>query len=224
MAGRVPRLPPLCAVLFDLDGTVLDPNGSIRATIDHVLAAAGLEPIAPEEVLVGMPLRDILALRAAEPARVEALVAHYRRHFGDTTWRLVRWIPGVRGVVEGLRAQGTRTAVVTTKGEGEADRLLRDLGVRGLFDTVVGDDDERPVKPDPAPVLEACRRLGVAPWEAAMVGDTRFDVEAGRAAGCRTVAVLWGHGTPEVGAQADAMAADAASLARLLAAWRTRGG
>ena len=59
----------------------------------------------------------------------------------------------------------------------------------------MGDDDERPLKPDPAPVLEALRRLGVAPTDAAMVGDTRYDVDAGRAAGCRTIGVAWGHGS-----------------------------
>lgn len=201
------------AVLWDMDGTLLNPNGSIRGALDAAVRFGGFEPFASEEVLIGMPLRDILQKRTRDASAIEAMVDEFRRISYEEAWRIVQWYPGIKEVVAWCREQGWKTAVVTTKGEFEADLLLRNLGARELFDAVVGDDDVRALKPHPAPVLEACRRIGAAPTDAVMVGDTSYDVDAGRAAGCQTIGVAWGHGGSSHGAQAaDVYVADAAQL------------
>ena len=178
-----------------------------------------------DEVLIGMPLRDILRRRTPDPAAIDDMVEAFRDHYVDEAWRAVQAYPGVLEAVQALRDDGLRTAVVTTKGEAEAEAVLRNLGLRGLFDTVVGDDDVRPVKPDPAPVIAACGRLGRRPIDAAMVGDTSFDIDAGRAAGAYTVGVRWGTGWSWGAAPdgADAVVQDADELLGALRAWASGG-
>jgi phosphoglycolate phosphatase len=209
------------AVLWDLDGTLLESNLSIRQTMNHVLAERGLPPFTKGELdaLIGHPLRDILATRTADRAAVEAMALRYREVYIESGWVTVDLHAGVVPLVERLRARGHPQAVVTSKGQQEAEVLLEDLGVAHLFDAVVGDDDERPLKPDPAPVLEACQLLRREPAQAVMVGDTRFDVGAAKAAGAFAVGVLWGNGTAQSlrEAGADALAKDAADLERVLA-------
>lgn len=213
------------AVLWDLDGTLLDPRGSIRATLDAVLAEQGLASFDPEtRRLVGMPLRDILRLRSDDERLVEHMTRRYREVFEADGWRPVRPIPGVLEVVDTMAAVGVPNAVVTTKGEAEATLLLDRLGLRDRFATVVGDDDKRPLKPDAAPLCAACGRLGVAPERSVMVGDTVFDVAAARAAGTHAIGVLWGHGSrEELEPDAHWIAADPAALEAALAAWRALG-
>jgi phosphoglycolate phosphatase len=207
-------------VCFDLDGTLLDPAGSIRDAIGHAIATERLPAFAPGEVLIGKPLREILRTRSTDEAQVERMVQRFRARYLDHGWTLAFWYPGVREVVAGLRTRAA-TAIVTTKGEHEASGLMDRIGASGLWDTIVGDDDVRPLKPDPAPVLEACRRVGVRPAHTVMVGDTRYDVEAGRAAGTYTIGVAWGTGAAwDAGPEgADVIVADAPALRRTLHDW-----
>jgi phosphoglycolate phosphatase len=208
------------AILWDLDGTLLDSNLSIRQTMNHVLGERGLAPFTKAELdaLIGHPLRDILATKTTDRAAVEAMALRYRDVYSESGWVTVSLHPGVLPLVQHLRAAGHPQAIVTSKGQQESEILLEDLGIAHLFDAVVGDDDRRPLKPDPAPVLEACRRLGRAPARAAMVGDTRFDVGAAKDAGAWAVGALWGNGSAQslVEAGADALAKDAADLRRIL--------
>lgn len=213
---------PPAAVLFDIDGTILDANLSIRDTMNRVLAEEGQPTFgkAELEALIGNPLRVILSRKCKDTAVVERMTHRYRAAYGESGWLLADLFPGIEGLLPRLRSRGVRTGIVTSKGQQESETLLRDLGVAHLFDAVVGDDDRRPLKPDPAPVLEAVRRLGVPLQEAVMVGDTRFDVASGRAAGVRTIGVLWGNGSREelVTAGADELARDVKGLGRLLGA------
>lgn len=208
------------AVLWDLDGTLLDSKLSIRDTMNTVLAERGLPAFtkAGLDTLIGHPLRDILATKTKDLAAVEAMAQRYRHAYNESGWVTVRVAEGLADLVGRLRQRGIRQAVVTSKGQHETEVLLVDLGIAHLFDAVVGDDDVRPLKPDPAPVLEALRLLDVAPADAVMVGDTVFDVGAARGAGVRCVGALWGtHPRPTLlGAGADAVAGDAAGLAKAL--------
>lgn len=209
-------------VCFDLDGTLLDPGGSIRACIDHAVGAEGLRPFAAEEVLIGMPLRQILRTRTQEEECIERMVHAFRHHYENEAWRLARWYDGMEGLVARCREAGLHTAIVTTKGEAEAAALMRNLEATHLWDTIVGDDDQRPLKPDPAPVVAACERLERHPSDAVMVGDTSFDMDAGRAAGAHTIGVRWGSGwqwgaAPE---GAHVIVDDAAELWDAIQAWR----
>jgi 2-phosphoglycolate phosphatase len=213
---------PPVAVLWDLDGTLLDSNLSIRATMNHVLAERALPAFTRAELdgLIGHPLRDILATKSSDRAAVEAMAQRYRAVYSESGWATVRLHEGLEGLVQDLRRRGHLQAIVTSKGQEESEILMADLGLASLFDAIVGDDDLRPLKPDPAPVLEACRRLRRGSGDAVMVGDTRFDIAAAKAAGARAIGVLWGNGSAESlrEAGADTLVRDPAGLARALRA------
>lgn len=209
-----------CALLVDLDGTLLDSRLSIRETLNTVLAERGLPPFsrADTDQLIGHPLRHILAQRTDDPATIEAMTRRYRTAYNDVGWITVSTFPGFVELLRDLRTQRIPLAVVTSKGQHETETLLFDLGLGDLFDAIVGDDDVRPLKPDPAPVLEACRLLGVPPASTIMVGDTTFDVLSAVGAGARCVGVLWGiHDAATLrGAGATALVDDVPHLAREL--------
>jgi 2-phosphoglycolate phosphatase len=209
------------AVLFDIDGTILDANLSIRETMNRVLVEKGQPTFTKAELegLIGNPLRVILARKCNDAAVVEAMVPRYRDVYGESGWLLADLFPGIESLLRDLQANGVRTGIVTSKGQREAELLVADLGISDVFEAIVGDDDVRPLKPDAAPVLEACRRLQVKPTEAVMVGDTRFDILAGKSAGAEAIGVLWGNGSRAelAAAGADELARDVRELRRLLA-------
>jgi phosphoglycolate phosphatase len=117
-----------------------------------------------------------------------------------------------------LHGAGWRIACVTNKPGEFADALLKATGLRDPFALVLGGDALPLRKPHPAPLLEACRRLGVGPAEAVMIGDSSNDAQAARAAGCRSVLVRGGynHGQPLETAGADALAATFSEAVSLL--------
>lgn len=207
-------------MLWDLDGTLLDSKLSIRETMNLVLAERGLPVFTRAELdaLIGHPLRDILATKTKDKAAVEAMTHRYRTAYNESGWVTVRLAEGLVDLIGSLRQRGVRMAVVTSKGQQETEVLLADLGIAHLFDAVVGDDDVRPLKPDPAPVREGLRLLGVDAADAVMVGDTTFDVGAAVGAGVACVGVLWGtHPRATLlGAGAAAVAEDAPELERAL--------
>ncbi|MGB0652711.1 MAG: HAD family hydrolase [Thermoplasmatota archaeon] len=208
-------------VCWDLDGTILDPNGSIRASIDHAVESRGHEPFdADDQGLIGKDLRTILRMKEPEgdDEAIQAMVDAFRRHYTEEAWHAVRFYPGVRETIEALHQEGRQQAIVTTKGEEEAKELLANLDFAHPFGAIVGDDDVRPIKPDPAPVYAACGRLGQQPDVAVMIGDTIYDVAAGKAAGAAAIGVTWGHSGAErlLAAGADKVAEDAQQLRRLL--------
>ncbi len=182
------------AVLWDMDGTLLESRLSIRDTMNTVLAERRLAPFTREDLdgLIGRPLREILATKCNDAAIVDAMAHRYRAVYNESGWVTAHVFDGLAGLIADLRARGVLQGIVTSKGQHETEVLVRDLGIANLFDAIVGDDDVRPLKPDPAPVVEACRRLGIPCSDAIMVGDTRFDVASALGAGADIVGVLWG--------------------------------
>ncbi len=184
------------ALLFDLDGTLVDSTEDLVASGNWLRARAGLppHPAATVASFVGDGVEALVRRLLGAPggdvsAEVEAFMLHYREHCLDRT----RLCPGA---AEALAALGGRhrLAVVTNKPERVSRRILEGLGVAGLFGSVVGGNTCPRKKPHPEPLLKACVDLGVGAGEAAMVGDSRVDVEAGRAAGMPTLAILGGIG------------------------------
>ena len=182
------------AVLFDLDGTLID-------TIELILSSAryafdGWHRARPTDADwvrgIGTPLVDQLRQYAEGEQEVALLLERYRNHQREHHDRMTRCYEDVPAVVERLAGEGYRLGVVTSKATPIAHRSLRFVGLAGYFATVVGYDDTDRHKPDPAPVLAALALLGLEPHEAVFVGDSPHDLEAGRAAGVVTVAALWG--------------------------------
>ena len=187
----MPRYP---AILFDLDGTLLDSVRLILDSYHHTLANHGLPARDDDHWLAGLgtPLRVQFREWGDDPARIEAMVLTYREYNLTHHDQQVRPYPGVVEMVGAVRASGRRTALVTSKNREGASRGLRVIGLDDAMEVIVGADDVVNPKPHPEPVHRALEALGVAPEDALFVGDSLHDMHSGRAAGTATAAVLWG--------------------------------
>lgn len=186
--------PPL---LFDLDGTLVDSLPDIAASVNHVRVAYGLAalPVAEVAGMVGdgqnrLLQRALPGIPAAEHARAEAL---YRGHHLEQCTHLVRPFEGVVAHLQRWHAQGVPMAVVTNKAGVFAGRILDTLGLRPYLPVLIDGDDENERKPSPTPCLRALRQLGAPAGRGTMIGDGLQDLRAGKAAGLRTLAVLFGY-------------------------------
>ena len=182
------------AVLFDLDGTLIDTVELILASYRHTCEVHALEGI-PDDVWMqslGIPLRVQFARFASGPGDVQAMIATYLDHNMKHHDSLVGEYPGVLEAVRELSTSGLRLAVVTSKMHGGLERGLSVGGYDGLFELLIGADDVENPKPHPEPVLKALAGLGVEPAEAVFVGDSPHDMASGRAAGVRTAVATWG--------------------------------
>lgn len=180
-------------MLLDLDGTVIDSVALIRESHRHaVRAVLGRE--LPDEALVanvGRPLID--QMRFFSDERAEDLLEVYREWNHAHTAELLRPYAQIAEALAALRSEGRRLGIVTSKSHptvGLAWEVLPEL--RALFDVVVAAEDTERHKPDPAPVAYALERLGASADRACYVGDSPFDLRAGRAAGVATIGVTWG--------------------------------
>ena len=182
------------AILFDLDGTLLDTIELIVSAAHHAFdGTAGRAPSRAEWLAgVGTPLLTQLRSFAADEAEVERLEMRYREYQQLHHDRLTRCYADVPATVAELDRRGHRLAVVTSKRTPFAVRGLEHTGLLGYFPVVVGADLTERHKPHPEPVHLALDRLGAAADRAVFVGDSVHDVGAGRAAGVVTVAACWG--------------------------------
>jgi phosphoglycolate phosphatase len=182
------------AILFDLDGTLVDSRRDLAASVNFALRALALPERPAEEIFgfIGEGARRLLErsvaprLEALEPA-LAAWSRHYAEHLLDTT----RAYPGVAELLDRLRPP---LAVHTNKPGDFARRILDGLGLAPRFAQVVGGGDGPARKPDPEGARAILARLGVAPDRAVYVGDSHIDVATAHAAGLRFVGVAWGLG------------------------------
>ena len=180
--------------LFDLDGTLIDSTHLIMEAFRHTMRTH-LGTVPDEDrwrAGFGRPLRPQLANFARDAGQAERMVVTYRDYTDLHHDRLLLPYPGIDDALAGLRRDGARLAIVTSKTHALARRGLARCGLAGCFDVVIGMDDVTPHKPHPAPVQAALSRLSAAPERAVFIGDSPYDIQAGRAAGVRTAAVLWG--------------------------------
>jgi pyrophosphatase PpaX len=184
------------AVVFDLDGTLIDSIPLILESFRYTLAHH-LGDVPDDATLIsgiGTPLRTQLGRYCADPAVVEAMFVTYKTHNRAHHDALLRPFPEVAPAIAALAAAGLPLGIVTSKARDVALQGLERCGLSAFFPpaVVVALEDCALHKPDPAPVILGCARVGVEPGRAVYVGDSTHDLRAGRAAGARTAAVAWG--------------------------------
>ena len=180
-------------ILFDLDGTLIDSGPIILASMRHAsVTVLGREPDeAAVRAAIGGP-GLIAQMRDLDPDRVDELVDVYRAH-NEPLHATLETFAGVSELLLELRRLGHQLGIVTAKRVATVELAFQRFPIlRELTDVLVGAEDTERHKPDPDPVLEALRRLGADPGDAVYVGDSPFDIRAGKAAGAFSIAVGWG--------------------------------
>lgn len=186
------------AVLFDLDGTLVDSAPDLAGAANEMRLLRGLPALdlAQLRPMVGAGARGMLggALQIRpEDAQYEALKDEFLSRYEARLSLETRLFQDVQTLLDALAAADLAWGIVTNKAERFALPLTRQLGLHGSARVVVGGDTTPHAKPHPAPLLEAAKRAGVAPEHCIYVGDDERDIVAGRAAGMRTVAAAWGY-------------------------------
>lgn len=187
------------AIVFDLDGTLIDSAGELRAALNGALGRLGRRPLSHREVtamigdgIVRLTERALAATGApltdeALDQAVEAVRETYAAMPPSTLY------DGARETLAGLADRGVVLALCTNKPIDATRQVLGQLGLADWFQAVAGGDSYPARKPDPMPVRGLLAQLGVAPNAAALVGDSGNDINAGRAAGLTTIAVTYGY-------------------------------
>jgi pyrophosphatase PpaX len=194
------------AVLFDLDGTLVDSIGLLVASMEYAFGDRTRRPAVADWVAaIGTPLSAMIRPFAEGDSDAEYLVERYREYQVANHDERTTAYPGAVEAVRALHHAGHPLAVVTSKMERGARRSLAHIGVEDCFQAVVGIDATERHKPEPEPVWHALSLIGARRERAIFIGDSTHDMRAGRAAGVLTGAALWG---PFSRAQLDETAPD----------------
>ncbi len=195
-----PTQTPPAAILFDLDGTLVDSLPDLLRAMNALLAEMGRPPVTAKQVRgwVGDgagPLVERAMLATGGPSEISLreLVKRYLGHYAGNTAVGTRPFPGVEETLQSLKAAGHPLGVCTNKPTALSLELLDALGLSGLFGAIVGGDTVTARKPDPAHLLATLAAMGMDGRRALMVGDSANDVAAARAAGIPVVAVAFGY-------------------------------
>ena len=187
--------------VFDLDGTLADTAGDLIGALDYVMVHAGFAatPIENARMLLGAGARALIlrALAAQDasvsPERLEEMFRLFLAHYETRIAQESRLFPGVIEALDSLAARGDFFAVCTNKMERASKLLLKELGVLDRFAFVCGQDTFGVAKPDPTPLLRTIEAAGGRKARAIMIGDSKADIGAAKAAGVPVIAVDFGY-------------------------------
>ena len=199
----MPNFPiTVCAVAFDLDGTLVETLPDLHEAAIRMLAQIG-RPAVPESTVrayVGdgvdrLVKRLLTGESHGEPdaAAFEKAAENFRGHYASVLTRASRPFPGALSTLEILRSRGFKLACITNKPARFTEPLLQGLGLTACLDRVVSGDSLPRKKPDPLPLLDTARAFGIEPERLLMIGDSPVDTGAARAAGCPVFCVPYGY-------------------------------
>ncbi|ART64181.1 phosphoglycolate phosphatase [Kushneria marisflavi] len=197
-------------ILYDLDGTLIDSAPDLALAIDEMMQAMDLPPAGVDRVrdwvgngsrrLVERALMHSNAFGASGPdsQQIDDALALFMDFYAQHPVSRTCCYPGVVECLRAQRERGIAQALVTNKPSRFIDTILASMGLEGFFSHVLGGDSLAQKKPDPAPLAYIASALNIPPRRVLMVGDSRSDVKAARAFGCRSLAVTYGynHGEP----------------------------
>lgn len=211
------------AVLFDLDGTLIDTAPDMVAVLQDMQRAHDVEPVAYElgRAYVSNGALGLLSLGFPDTEHAVGSDLHrdYLERYALRVCEASKLFPGLDSLLEMLDTAGLPWGVVTNKPAYLTDPLLEGLALAARSACAVSGDTLPKRKPDPAPLLHACEIAGLLPQNTVYVGDASRDIEAGQNAGMATIAAAYGYVTPDDDPQrwgADQIAADTAELTQML--------
>ena len=192
------------AVLFDLDGTLIDSAPDLALAINHMLTSIGREEISPTiirswvgngaSILVQRGLSGETEIdKNLDPELLEKSLAIFLDFYAKNLCVDTVTYPHVRASLKILKAKGYQLAIVTNKPYNFIQPILDGLDLNGLFELLVGGDTLEKRKPDPLPLHYACEKLGVTVEQCVMVGDSKNDVLAANAANMQSIGLSYGY-------------------------------
>jgi phosphoglycolate phosphatase len=201
-------------LIFDLDGTLVDTSQDITNAINYAIEPFGIRPLSNETIksMVGSGITKLIeslittqrnlqddTSRSLRDKAVNRFLEHYSGHLLDNTVPY----PQVKETL--LKLTNYKKAVLSNKREIFSKKVLEGVGLYEFFEVILGSDSVPERKPSPVPVFEILKRTNVSKDEAVIIGDSNFDIEAGKAAGVKTIAVTYGYRPKEILKGADIM-------------------
>lgn len=189
-------------ILFDLDGTLLDTAPDLIRSLNRALSNQGLDPVAAVRIKPYISYGAAAMVRhclqntgdqALHTKILEFMLDDYQNNIAEHSF----FFPGIEDLLILLERNGIKWGIVTNKLERFTNPLMDELKLSHRAACIVSGDTTANSKPHPEPMLEACRRAGVAPGECLYIGDSAHDIEAGKRAGMRTLAAVYGYLRPD---------------------------
>lgn len=210
------------AVIFDLDGTLVDSLGDLTDAVNHIRNAFCKPPLMASAVRlkVGKGTRNLVQQALPDvtgsdiDCAINLFIEFNRQHITDKS----QLYPGIAELLKDLAARDIKMAVVSNKNEDLSVLILQSLGIDALFEPICGGDTYPERKPSPLPLLKVTEYLGMAPHECVMVGDSINDIQAGQQANIAAIACTWGYGSAEEQRGADAFAGSPQELHKIITA------
>ncbi|NPA51715.1 MAG: HAD-IA family hydrolase [Aquificae bacterium] len=190
------------AYFFDLDGTLIDSSKDIAQATNYTLQALGYSPMPEEEIMkhVGYGGRKLLegVLGKSDQELIDRAVSIFREYYFENPVVYTQPYPNAVELLEKLKKEGKKLAVITNKYENVSKEILKKLGLNDYIDMVIGGDSLEEKKPSPKPVLFAIESFGDKPKDTLMIGDSETDIISGKKANTKTCLVTFGYGKKDL--------------------------
>lgn len=214
------------AVVFDLDGTLVDSRGDIVASVNHALLESGRTACSPSAIvrMIGDGARTLVA-RASQLSELDpeldVLLDSFLRYYVEHPLDFSRWVEGAPHVLDRVAELGLPVCLCTNKAREVTDAVLGGLGIRTRFRAIYAGGDGPEKKPAAGPLLSIAKKLGMDPTTLVMVGDGTQDVEAARRAGARVIGLTTGYTSRErmLEARPDVTVDSLAEVPEILRRW-----
>lgn len=183
----------ITALLFDIDGTILDTREFIIKATEHALSTLGYA-VPDRKIIasnVGKPFPDFYYSLSGSKKDIDKLIETHR-DFQYKNYNLVVPFPGAVETLRKLKERGYNLCAITTRSKKTAHQTLINSGIYEIFDIIICGEDAKELKPNPAPLFRALELIKGNPESSIMIGDSHLDIEAGKNAGTKTIRAIYG--------------------------------